>query len=77
MTDATKRIADRIRGIAAENRLTQQEIAETIGLSRTQVSERFNGKVPWTATEVYRLANHTGEPVDRFFPALITSERAS
>lgn len=68
MTNATERIADKVRGLAAENRFTQQRIADTLKISRTSVVERMNGRVPFTAAEVLTLAEAMNEPVTRFFP---------
>lgn len=68
MATTTERIANRVRGLAAEHRFTQAHIAALLGLSRTSVVERFNGRVPFTATELFDLASAMGVPVDRFFP---------
>lgn len=68
MASNTERIANRVRGLAAEHRLTQQRIAEVLGISRTSVGERFNGRVPFTATEMLALANEMGLPVARLYP---------
>lgn len=68
MTSTTEGIAARVRGVAAEKRFTQQRIADTLGLSRTSVVERFNSRIPWTATEIFELSSAMGEPVSRFFP---------
>lgn len=68
MTNPTQRIANRVRGVAAEHRFTQQRIADTLGLSRTSVVERMQGRVPWSATELLTLAEAMRVPVSRFFP---------
>jgi len=68
MTTTTERIADRVRGVAAEARYTQQRIADTLGLSRASVVERINGRVPFTAAEIQTLASAMDVPVLRFFP---------
>ncbi len=54
--------------VAAENRYTQQRIAETIGVSRAAVVERINGRVAFTAPEILALAQAMDVPVSRFFP---------
>lgn len=69
MTNATERIADKIRGLAAEKRFTQQRIASVLEISRTSVVERMNGRIPFTAAEVLILAEAMNEPVARFFPS--------
>lgn len=76
MTSATEQIAAKVRGVAAEHRFTQQRIAETLGLSRTAVVERVQGRVPFTAPEVFALAAAFDVPVSRFFPDVV-SERAA
>lgn len=68
MTGTTQAIANRVRGVAAEHRFTQKRIADTLGLSRTSVSDRFNGRVPFTATELLTLAEAMNVNVVRFFP---------
>jgi transcriptional regulator with XRE-family HTH domain len=73
MQDELTLIADKVRGVAAEKRKDQEAIAGILGISRQSVSQRFNGRVPFTATEVYKLSLAWGEPVARFFP----SERAA
>lgn len=75
MTTTTERIAAKVRGIAAEHRFTQQGIAEALGISRTSVVERINGRVPFTATELYKLALAMDVRVERFFPEF--AERAA
>lgn len=73
MANDQTRIANRVRGIAAEHELTQQAIAEVLQISRTSVSERYKGRVPFTATELLALARTTNEPVSRFFPEAVQS----
>lgn len=68
MSNTTKRIADRVRGVAAEKRFTQAQVAEALGISRGSVAGRMNGHVPFTATELYELAAAMSVPVSRFFP---------
>ena len=68
MTSTSTAIAARVRGVAAERRFTQQRIADTLGISRTSVVERFNDRIAWTAPEVFELAEAMSVPVSRFFP---------
>ena len=72
MKDATSLIADKVRGVAAEHHLTQQGLAEIIGRDRKSVHERWHGRVPFSAAEVFAIATATGETVSRFFPEPIT-----
>lgn len=80
MATTTERIANKVRGAAAESGFTQQRIADTIGISRASVVERINGRVPFTGSEIFALANAMGLPVERFFPDLersLPSERVA
>lgn len=70
MQDAQTQIADKVRGIAAEKRLDQEAIAGILRLSRQSVNLRFNGRVPFTATEIYTLAAELNVEITRFFPAV-------
>ena len=68
MSSKVERIASKVRGVAAEHRFTQQRIADTLDISRTSVTERYQGRVPFTAPEILTLAEEMNEPVARFFP---------
>lgn len=68
MTDAGTTIADKVRGVAAEKRYTQKRIATTLGLSRTSVVERINGRIAFSGPELLTLARAMGVPPARFFP---------
>ena len=61
-------IADRVRGVAAEKRLSQQRVADILSLSRTSVTERYSGRVPFTAPELFTLAGALNVDVARFYP---------
>ena len=69
MPTKTERIASKVRGVAAEKRFTQQRIAETLGISRTSVVERINGRVPFTGVELDDLAEAMSVDISRFFPS--------
>lgn len=73
MEDATARIANRVRGVTAELRVSQEAVAAVLGLSRQAVNARFNGKVPFQATELLLLASHFDVPVSRFFPEQVAA----
>ena len=75
MTDASKAIADKVRGVAAEKRFTQARIADTLGIARSSVAERINGRVPFSAPELFVLAGAMSVSIVRFFPE--PAERAS
>jgi transcriptional regulator with XRE-family HTH domain len=68
MTSTPTGIPDKVRGVAAEKRYSQERIARTLGISRTSVVERFNGRVPFTAEELLTLSVHLDVPISRFYP---------
>ena len=73
MSTTTERIADKVRGLAAENRFTQQRIAVALNMSRTSVTERFSGRVAFTAPELFTLAHEFDVDIARFFPERVAS----
>ena len=70
MTNVTNAIADRVRGISAEKRYTQERTAQTLGLARSSVSARLSGSIPFTAAELLTLAVALGVRIERFFPSV-------
>jgi len=68
MKDEARYIADRVRGVAAEKRTSQDEIAKTLRMSRQAVNARMTGRVPFTAPEVLTISRMFNVPVSRFFP---------
>lgn len=68
MADETTGIANKVRGVAAEKRYTQQRIASTLGISRTSVVERINGRVPFSGPELLKLSREMHVSPARFFP---------
>lgn len=68
MQETTSTIANRVRGVAAEKRFTQDRVASTLGIARSSVSARYNGSVAFTGTELFTLAAAMGVRVERFFP---------
>lgn len=60
-------VADRVRGVAAEKRLSRAEIAERLSVTPMSLSRRFNGQTPLTAAELSSLSHILSVPVSRFF----------
>jgi transcriptional regulator with XRE-family HTH domain len=60
-------VARRVRGIAAEARIRQSELADELGLSRMSMNRRMNGATPFTPEELLRLATRLGVPVSELF----------
>lgn len=67
MSNVLSPVAPKVRGIAAEKGISQDGIAKIIGISRTAVSKRLNGKGDFTATELKRLAEAFDVKVGAFF----------
>lgn len=55
------------KGLRVSNDLTQDEVAEKLGISLTQYRRKENGKVRFYADEIYRLAQLYDVPVNIFF----------
>ncbi|QJU55926.1 helix-turn-helix transcriptional regulator [Herbiconiux sp. SALV-R1] len=68
MTESRIGIPDKVRGVAAEKGYTQERTALTIGISRTQLGERYAGRISFKADEILKLALAMRVPVERFFP---------
>lgn len=75
MTDTMHKIADKVRGVAAEKRCTHQQIAGILNLDRKSVGARLNGRVAFTAAELHELSLALGVDVAEFFPRAL--ERAA
>ena len=69
MSNAANEIADKVRGIAAEKRFTQDHIATTLDLARSSVNARMNGGTRFYADELWILAGEFGVDVSRFYPS--------
>lgn len=65
--NSTVTVADRVRGLAATQRITQAQLADELKLSRMSMTRRFNGTVPFKASELEALASFLGVPVGAFF----------
>lgn len=73
-------VADRVRGVAAERRLSRGQIAATLQVTPMSLSRRLNGQTPLTAAELSALSDLLDVPVGRFFgetTALAESERVA
>jgi transcriptional regulator with XRE-family HTH domain len=68
MANMTCRIADKVHKVAVGAGFTQQKIADVLNLSRTSVSDRIHGRIPFTATEIFILAGTLQVKLEKFFP---------
>lgn len=58
---------NRIKVLRAEHDLTQEQLAEIIGISRTSLSDIETGKVVPGGNWVIRIANYFGIPAEQIF----------
>lgn len=68
MTNRKTGIPDKVRGVAAEKGWTQDRVAASIGISRTQLVQRYAGRTSFRADELLTLAHDMRVPIARFFP---------
>lgn len=68
MQDESVDIANKVRGVAAEKRVSQERIASILGISLGSVNARMNGKVPFSSVELLRLSRAFDVEVGVFFP---------
>lgn len=68
MTNQLIGIPDKVRGVAVERGYTQERIAKVLEISRTQLVERYAGRVSFKADELLLLSREMRVPIDRFFP---------
>lgn len=53
----------------ARQQVSQQHIADALGVSRQAVSRRVTGEVPWDVAELEKVAAFLGVSVHSFMPA--------
>lgn len=56
----TELVAEEVRALKGRRSLSQQELAEVLGVNQGQVSARLRGKIPFTLQDVDRLADFFG-----------------
>jgi transcriptional regulator with XRE-family HTH domain len=60
-------VAAKVRGVAAEKRTTQADLAAVLHTSPMAVSRRMTGATPFTPEELIAIARHFGVSVATFF----------
>lgn len=60
-------VAAKVRGIAAERRLKQNDLAAALHLSRMSIVRRFSGETPYSIDDLLKLARLFNVPVGAFF----------
>jgi transcriptional regulator with XRE-family HTH domain len=64
--DINHRVADKIRVAMLLQNKGQRELAEVLGISQPQVSERLRGLVAIRVDELEKIANFLGVPASEF-----------
>jgi len=62
-------IAAEVRAEISRQKRPQRQIADLLGLSQQQVSERVLGTVEWRISELVRVAEWLQVPITKFVPA--------
>ena len=70
----TVTVATEVRAEMARQRVTQQQIADVLGISQPQVSMRLRAEIPFGVDELGMVADALGVPVTNF---LATAAQAS
>jgi transcriptional regulator with XRE-family HTH domain len=60
-------VANRVRGIAAERRKTQADLACSLQISSMAMSRRMSGATPFTPEELIRLSQELDIAIAEFF----------
>lgn len=62
-------VAARVRGVMAEQRRHQSELATVLGVATSGASRRLNGKVPFNVDELDVVSRWLEVPITRLLPA--------
>lgn len=57
----------KLRGLLAENSMTQKELADLIMTSKSTVNRKMNLENDFTLTEAEIISNHFGMTIDEIF----------
>lgn len=55
----------RLRGLLAENDMTQADLARPTGLSVSAINQRMAGRADWTAGQMYAVMDYFRIPDDQ------------
>jgi transcriptional regulator with XRE-family HTH domain len=61
------RVADSVRAEMARRKITQTELAESLGMTQPAISRRMSGAVPFDTEELGRIADLLGVPMSVLF----------
>jgi transcriptional regulator with XRE-family HTH domain len=70
-------VARKIRGLMGEYQVTQQQLAEVLGLTQGPVSERLNCRISFSVTELDTIAAYFDVPITALFPEPSTRHGSS
>lgn len=62
-TDTRAAVAAEVRAAMARNKVTQQQLADSIGISRMSLSARLNGVRAFTSDDLFAIAYALDVPV--------------
>lgn len=57
----------KFKGFLAENNISQQEVADALGITRENVNQKINGKQEFTLSQVKILCEKYGLSADEYF----------
>jgi transcriptional regulator with XRE-family HTH domain len=66
-TNTRNDVADAVRAAMARRRVSQHDLATTLGLSQTAISRRVSGRVDFNASELVTIAARLDVTVDSLF----------
>lgn len=64
----SERVAANVRAEAARLKMSQRDIATTLGISQSSANRRYLGVTPIDVEELYALAGKFGVPVSKLLP---------
>lgn len=67
--DIRRAVGANVRAEMARRRVHQRQVADVLGISQPQVSERLQGRVAFDVVEIEKLATFLDVPVTRFLPS--------
>lgn len=57
----------KFKGYCAENKISQKEIAELLGIKQQNVNAKLNGRQDFTVSQIRTLCEHFGISADIYF----------
>lgn len=57
----------KFKGYCAENKISQKEIAEILGIRQENVNAKLNGRQDFTVSQIRTLCEHYGISADIYF----------